>query len=67
MERFEHNGITFASYEVNDNGQRVKVFCLIPFSVKPFHTRDMLIVQLEIKIMGQPREKEMFMPTDTFS
>ena len=67
MESFKHNELTFASYEANDNGQRIKVFRLEPFSVKPFRTRNMLIIQLECEIMGQPRKIQMFVPMGTFS
>ena len=52
MESFKHSEITFTSYEANDNDQRIKVLWLDPFSVKPFCTRNMLIIWLERKIVG---------------
>ena len=67
MASFKHSELTFASYEVNDNGQMIKVFQLDPFSIKPFRTRNMLIIRLESEIMGQMRKKQMFVPMGTFS
>ena len=47
MEIFKHSELTFTSYEANDNGQRIKVFWIDPFSVKPFRTLKMLIIWLK--------------------
>ena len=52
MERFKHSELTFASYEANDNGQRIKVFQLDPFSMKTFRTCNMLKIMLQREIMG---------------
>ena len=63
MESFKHSELTFASYEANDNGQRIKVFHLDPFSMKPFRTCNMPIIHLESEIMRQLRKKYFFVPT----
>ena len=67
MESFEHSKLTLAGYKADDDGQRVEVFRLNPFSVKPLHSYYMLKIKLESEIVGQPMEKQMFMPTGAFS
>ena len=67
MENFEHGKLTLTGYKVDDDGQRVEVFELNPFFVKPLHSCYMLKIRLESKMVGRLRDKQMFMPMGAFS
>ena len=67
MASFKQSKLTLTGYKADDNDQRVEVFWINPFSVKPLRSCYMLEIWLESEIVGQSREKEMFMPTGVFS